>query len=139
MVQVSSTHAHLLYFLGSSESDLTETQATWLRQVIIPNPLVKNMNITCKNSHILPTGQWYAPSAVNYSAQSCTILHCLSLSCTILHYLALSCTNLHYLALSCTTLRYLALSCSILRYLALSCTILHHLALSCAILHYFAL
>ena len=21
-----------------------------------------------KNSHILPTGQWYAPSAVNYSA-----------------------------------------------------------------------
>ena len=23
-----------------------------------------------KNSHILPTGQWYAPSAVNYSAYS---------------------------------------------------------------------
>ena len=42
-----------------------------------------------KNSHIVATGQWYAPSAVNYSAISCTILHYLALSCTILHYLAL--------------------------------------------------
>ena len=64
-----------------------------------------------KNSHILPTGQWYAPSAVNYSALSCTFLHSLALSCTMLHYLELSCTILHYLALSCTILHYLALSC----------------------------
>ena len=27
-----------------------------------------------KNSHILPTGQWYAPSAVNYSQLHC--VHC---------------------------------------------------------------
>ena len=57
-----------------------------------------------KNSHILPTGQWYAPSAVNYSTLSCTILHYLALSCTILHYLALSCTISHSLVLSCTIL-----------------------------------
>ena len=73
-----------------------------------------------KNSHILPTGQWYAPSAVNYSALSCTNLHFFALSCTILHYLALSCTIMHYLAQSCTILHYLALSCTILHYLAQS-------------------
>ena len=60
-----------------------------------------------KNGHILPTGQWYAPSG----------------HLTILHYLALSCTILHYFTLSCTILQYLALSCTILLYLALSCTI----------------
>ena len=71
-----------------------------------------------KNSDILPTGQWYAPSAVNYSALSCTILHYFTLSCT--------CTVLHSLALSCTILQNLAPSCTILHYLALSCTILHY-------------
>ena len=67
-----------------------------------------------KNSHILPRGQWYAPSAIDYStydALSCTILHYLALSCIILHYLALTCTILHYLALSCTIMHHLALSC----------------------------
>ena len=56
-----------------------------------------------KNSHILPTGQWYAPSAVindaliiRYLALSITALHCLALYCTVLHRLALSCTVLHY-------------------------------------------
>ena len=61
---------------------------------------VKKIAIYCP----VPTGQWYAPSAVNYSALSCTILHYLALSCTIMHYLAQSCTILHYLALSCTIL-----------------------------------
>ena len=98
-----------------------------------------------KNSHILPTGQWYTLSAVNYSAYpaylalSCTILHYLALSCAILRYLALSCAILRYLALSCTILHYLAISCTILHYLALSGTILHILALSCTILHSLAL
>ena len=41
-----------------------------------------------KNGLILPTGQWYAPSAVNYSAPCCTMLHDLALSCTILHYIS---------------------------------------------------
>ena len=100
-------------------------------------PTKVNLDTSCckiKNSHILPTGQWYAPSAVNYSALSCTFLHYLALSCTILYYLALSCTILHYLALSCTILHYLSLSCIFLHYLALSCTLLHYLALSCTIL-----
>ena len=34
-----------------------------------------------KNGHILPTGQWYAPSAVINDA---LIMHYLALSCTIL-------------------------------------------------------
>ena len=52
--------------------------------------------------------QWYAPSAVNYSALSCTILLYLALSYTILHSLTLFCTVLNYLALSCTISHYLA-------------------------------
>ena len=48
----------------------------------------KMVSKSVKNSHILPIGQSYAPSAVNYSALSCTILHYLALSFTILHYLA---------------------------------------------------
>ena len=47
-----------------------------------------------KNSHILPTGQWYAPLAVINDA---LIMHYLALSCIILHYLALSCTVLQFL------------------------------------------
>ena len=74
-----------------------------------------------KNGLMLPTGQWYAPSAVNYIAYSA--------------YPALSCTILHYLAISCTFLYYIALYCTILHYLALSCTIFHNLVLSCTILH----
>ena len=99
-----------------------------------------------KNSNILPTGQWYAPSAVNYSALSCTVLHYLALSCTILHYLALTCTILHNLAPSFTIfyhpapfwtiLQHLSPTCTILDYLALSCSILHFLALSCTILQW---
>ena len=57
-----------------------------------------------QNGHLLPPGQWYAPSAVNYSAYSAYP----ALSCTMLHYVALSCTMWHYLALSCTILHYLA-------------------------------
>ena len=58
--------------------------------------ITKDAKHSLKNSHILPTGQWFA--------QQLTILHYLVLSCTILHYLALSCPILHYLALSCTNL-----------------------------------
>ena len=31
-----------------------------------------------KNSHILPTGQWYAPSAVINDAWYCMVLHCIA-------------------------------------------------------------
>ena len=91
----------------------------------------EKVSIQCywiKNGLILPTGQWYAPSA---GVNNALIMYYLAISCTILQYLALSCTILHYLALSCTILHYLALSCTIFHYLALSCTILHYLALSC--------
>ena len=92
-----------------------------------------------KDNLILPTRQWYDPSAVindalimHYLALPCTI-------CTILNYHALSCTILHYLALSWTILNNLAKSCAILHNLAQSCAILHNFAPPCTILHYLAL
>ena len=111
-----------------------------------------------KNSHILPTGQRYAPSAVNYSAYSAHSAQCAQSACTILHYLALSCAFLHYLALSCTILHHLAPSwtmlhhvapcysmlqhvapcCSTLQHVAPCCTLLHHVAPCCTVLHHVA-
>ena len=38
---------------------------------------IQNMSIE-KNSHILPTGQWYAPSAVINDAWYCMVLHCIA-------------------------------------------------------------
>ena len=122
----------------------------------------KNVGRGGKNGLILPTGQWYAPSAVINDAGYCMVLHgihgiawycmvlhgiawyCMVLHgftryCTILHYLAGSCTILHYPALTCTILHYLEISCDILRYLALSCAILRYLALSWTNLHSLAL
>ena len=70
-----------------------------------------------KNSNILPTGQWYAPSAVNYSAisaysaYSASILHILH----ILHSLHSLHSLLHLFGLPSL---HLALSCIILHYLA---------------------
>ena len=32
----------------------------------------------CKNGLILPTGQWYAPSAVIKDAGYCVVLHCIA-------------------------------------------------------------
>ena len=61
-----------------------------------------------KNSHILPTGQWYAPSAVSYFALSFTILHHVSPSCTILHHVEPCCTILHHVEPCCTMLHHIA-------------------------------
>merc|ERR1711928_26230 len=88
-----------------------------------------------KMAIILPTWQWYAPSAVINDEWYCMVLTGISLYGMVLHGIAWYCMILHYLALPCTILHYLALSCTILHYLALSCTILHNLALSCTILH----
>ena len=59
-----------------------------------------------KNGHILPTGQWYAPSAV-HSVILCYILLYSALT-------ALHCSTLLYSALHCSTLFYSALLCSTL-------------------------
>ena len=61
-----------------------------------------------KNGHILPRGQWYAPSAV-YS-----VIFCYTLLYSALHHLTLL-----YSALLCSTLFYSTLLCSTLLYSAL--------------------
>ena len=63
-----------------------------------------------KMAIILPTEQWYAPSAVINDAWYGMVLHGFAWYSMVLHYLALSCAILHYLVLSCTILHYLALS-----------------------------
>merc|ERR1711963_981763 len=74
----------------------------------------------CKNGHILPTGQWYAPSAV-YSVILCYILLYSALLCFTLLYSAPLCSTLLYSALLCFTLLYSALHCFTLLYSALLC------------------
>ena len=44
-----------------------------------------------KNGLILPTGQWYAPSAVIKDAWHCMVLHCLAGHSMVLHGIALYC------------------------------------------------
>ena len=92
-----------------------------------------------KNGIILPTGQWYAPSAVNNDAWYCMVVHGIALYCIVLHGIAWYCIVLHGIALYCMVLHGIAWYCTNLHYLALSCTILYYLALSCTILHYLAL
>ena len=50
-----------------------------------------------KNGLTLPTGQWYAPSAVIYDAWCCMVLHGIAKGCIVLHGIALSCTHTWYL------------------------------------------
>ena len=56
-----------------------------------------------KNGHILPTGQWYAPSAVHSVILCYTLLNSALLCFTPL-YTALLCSTLLYTALLCSTL-----------------------------------
>ena len=41
-----------------------------------------------KNGHILPTGQWYALSAVINDEGYCMVLHGIALYCMVLHGIA---------------------------------------------------
>ena len=55
-----------------------------------------------KNGHILPTGKWYAPSAVINDAWYYMALHGIAWYCMVLlvlHNLAISCTIFHYIPL----------------------------------------
>ena len=55
-----------------------------------------------KNSHILPTGQWYAPSAVINYGWYCMVLHGVAFYFMVLHgitWIAWYCMVLHGIAL----------------------------------------
>ena len=59
-----------------------------------PHPLYKSQKINyhtkilTKMAILLPTGQWYAPSAVINNAWYCMVLHGIAPSCTVLHHVA---------------------------------------------------
>merc|ERR1711952_212904 len=86
---------------------------------------------------ILPTGQWYAPSAVHSVILCYTLLYSAS-HCSTLLYSALHCATMLYSALICSTLLYSALLCSNLLYSALLCSTLLYSALLCSTLLYSA-
>ena len=57
---------------------------------------------------ILPTGQWYAPSAVINDEWYCMVLHGIALYCIVLHGIAWYCMVLHGIALYCMVLHGIA-------------------------------
>ena len=57
-----------------------------------------------RNGHVLPTGQWYAPSAVINDVWYCMVLHGIALYCLVLHGIAWCCMVLHGNAQYCTVL-----------------------------------
>ena len=61
-----------------------------------------------KNGLILPTGQWYAPSAVINDAWFCMVLHGIALYCMALDCIAWYCMVLHDIARYCMVLHGIA-------------------------------
>ena len=55
-------------------------------------------NTVIKMAIILPTGQWYAPSAVINDAWYCIVLHSIAWYCMVLQGIALYCMVLHGVA-----------------------------------------
>ena len=51
-----------------------------------------------KMAIILPTGQWYTPSAVINDAWYCMVLHGIAMYCIVLHGIVLYCMVLHGIA-----------------------------------------
>ena len=67
-----------------------------------------------KMAIILPTGQWYAPSAVINDAWYCMVLHGIAWYCIVLHSIAWYCMGLHGIAWYCTVLHCIAWYCRVL-------------------------
>ena len=62
-----------------------------------------------KNGHVLPTGQWYALSAVIIDdAWYCMVLHSIAWYCMVLHDIAWYCMVLHGIAWYCMVLHGIA-------------------------------
>ena len=71
-----------------------------------------------KNGHILPTGQWYAPSAVIKHAWYCMVLHGVAWYCMVLHCIACYCMVLHGVTWYCMVLLGIAWYCMVLHGIA---------------------
>ena len=61
--------------------------------------LISSTEEAIKNGLTLPTGQWYAPSAVDNDAWYCMVLHGITLYCMVLHGITWCCMVLHGIAL----------------------------------------
>ena len=74
-----------------------------------------------KMAIILPTGQWYAPSAVINDA-------CIAWYCIVLHIIAWYSMVLHGFAWYCMVAHGIAWYCMVLHGIALYCVVLHGIA-----------
>ena len=70
--------------------------------------------VNIKNGLILPTGQWYAPSAVINDVWYCIVLHCIAWYCMVLHGMAWYGMVLHDIAWNCMVLYGIAPYCIVL-------------------------
>ena len=59
---------------------------------------ISNGDFIVKMAIILPTGQWYAPSALINDEWYCMVLHCIAWYCMVLHGIAWYCMVLHGIA-----------------------------------------
>ena len=98
-----------------TSSDTTYLMVATFCYINTSKSCLKSSPQNVKNGHILPTGQWYAPSAVHSVILCYTLLNS-ALLCFTQLYTALLCFSLLYSALLCSTLLYSALFCSTLFY-----------------------
>ena len=82
---------------------------------------------------ILPTGQWYAPSAGINDARYCMVLHNIAWYCMVLLGIAWNCMVLHGIAWYCMVLYCIAWYCIVLHGIAWYCIVLHGIALYCMV------
>ena len=94
--------------------------------------------IIIKMAIILPTGQWYAPSAVINDAWYCMVLHGIALSCIALHGIAWYCMVLHGIAWYCMVLHGIAWYCMVLHGIEWYCMVLHCIEWYCMVLNVIA-
>ena len=76
-----------------------------------------------KNGLTLPTGQWYAPSAVINDAWYCMVLHGIAWYCIVLHGIAWYCMILHGIAWYGMVLDGIALYCMVMHGIAWYCMV----------------
>ena len=88
-----------------------------------------------KMAIILPTGQWYAPSAVFNVPWYCMVLHGIAWYCMVLHCIAWYYMILHGIACHCIVLHGIAWYCMVLHCIAWYCMVLHGIAWYCIVLH----
>ena len=84
---------------------------------VVTRAKIAHPNLLCllrvKNGHILPTGQWYAPSVFINDAWYCMVLHYIAWYCIVLYGIAWYCMVLHGIAWYCMVLHGNTLYCMV--------------------------